>query len=33
MSDIFGFLPLENWLAILRIGIGLWWIKSVLGLF
>lgn len=30
MSDIFGFLPLENWLAILRIGIGLWWIKSVL---
>lgn len=30
MSDIFGFLAVEQWLALLRIGIGLWWIKSVL---
>lgn len=28
--DIFGFLTIEQWLAVLRIGIGLWWIKSVL---
>lgn len=28
--DIFNFLSIEQWLAILRIGIGLWWIKSVL---
>jgi thiosulfate dehydrogenase [quinone] large subunit len=29
MNDFFGWLTLEQWLAILRIGIGLWWIKSV----
>ena len=29
MQDIFGFLTGEQWLAILRIGVGLWWIKSV----
>jgi thiosulfate dehydrogenase [quinone] large subunit len=27
--DIFGFLTLEQWIAILRIGVGLWWLKSV----
>ena len=26
--DIFGFLEVSEWLAIMRIGIGLWWIKS-----
>ena len=30
MTDIFGFLETNQWLAILRIAIGLWWIKSVL---
>jgi len=30
MSDIFGFLSVEQWLALLRIGVGLWWLKSVL---
>jgi thiosulfate dehydrogenase [quinone] large subunit len=30
MNDVFDWLTLEQWLAILRIGIGLWWIKSVL---
>lgn len=30
MSDIFGFLSIEQWLALLRVGIGLWWLKSVL---
>ena len=30
MSDIIGFLTVEQWLALLRIGIGLWWVKSVL---
>jgi len=30
MQDIFGFLSVEQWLALLRIGIGLWWLKSVL---
>lgn len=30
MNDIFNFLSAEQWLAILRIGIGLWWLKSVL---
>lgn len=30
MEDIFGFLTVEQWLAVLRIGIGAWWIKSVL---
>jgi thiosulfate dehydrogenase [quinone] large subunit len=28
MDDIFGFLTVSQWLAILRIGIGLWWLKS-----
>jgi thiosulfate dehydrogenase [quinone] large subunit len=28
--DILGFLTIEQWLAVLRIGLGLWWIKSVL---
>ncbi|MGB2896722.1 MAG: TQO small subunit DoxD [Anaerolineales bacterium] len=30
MQDIFGFLNASQWLAILRIAVGLWWIKSVL---
>lgn len=30
MEDIFGFLTVNQWLAILRIGIGLWWLKSFL---
>jgi thiosulfate dehydrogenase [quinone] large subunit len=30
MQDIFGFLDVQHWLAMLRIGVGLWWIKSVL---
>jgi len=28
--DTFGFLTTNHWLAILRIGIGLWWLKSFL---
>lgn len=28
MTDIFGFMDVSNWLAVMRIGIGLWWIKS-----
>jgi len=28
MEDIFGFLTVSQWLAVLRIGIGLWWLKS-----
>ena len=28
MDDIFGFLTVSQWLAVLRIGIGLWWLKS-----
>ena len=28
MTDIFGLLEVSNWLAIMRIGIGLWWLKS-----
>ncbi|RMG96869.1 MAG: hypothetical protein D6706_09425 [Chloroflexi bacterium] len=28
--DIFNFLTVSQWLALLRIGIGLWWLKSVL---
>ena len=28
MTDIFGFMPVEKWLAVLRIGLGLWWLKS-----
>jgi thiosulfate dehydrogenase [quinone] large subunit len=30
MEDLFGFLTVNQWLAILRIGIGLWWLKSFL---
>jgi thiosulfate dehydrogenase [quinone] large subunit len=30
MEDIFGFLTFNQWLALLRIAVGLWWIKSVL---
>lgn len=30
MEDIFGFLSVNQWLAVLRIGLGLWWLKSVL---
>ncbi|MFQ5421806.1 MAG: DoxX family protein [Anaerolineae bacterium] len=30
MDDVIGFLTVEQWLALLRIGIGLWWAKSVL---
>ena len=30
MEDIFGFLTVGQWLAILRIGVGLWWLKSFL---
>ncbi len=29
MYDIFGWLTLDKWLAILRIGVGLWWLESV----
>ncbi len=29
MQDIFGFLELQEWLALLRIAIGLWWLESV----
>jgi thiosulfate dehydrogenase [quinone] large subunit len=29
MDDIFGWLTKEEWLAILRIGVGLWWLESV----
>jgi thiosulfate dehydrogenase (quinone) large subunit len=28
MEDIFGFLTVAQWLAVLRIGIGMWWLKS-----
>jgi thiosulfate dehydrogenase [quinone] large subunit len=28
MEGIFGFLTVSQWLAILRVGIGLWWLKS-----
>ncbi len=27
--DIFGLLTISQWLSVLRIGIGLWWLKSV----
>jgi thiosulfate dehydrogenase [quinone] large subunit len=27
--DVIGFLTIAQWLAVLRIGIGLWWLKSV----
>ncbi len=30
MDDIIGFLTINQWLAVLRIGVGLWWIKSFL---
>jgi len=30
MMDIFGFLEANQWLALLRITVGLWWIKSIL---
>jgi thiosulfate dehydrogenase [quinone] large subunit len=30
MDDTFGFLTGSQWLALLRIGIGLWWLKSIL---
>jgi len=30
MEDFLGFLTVNQWLAILRIGIGLWWLKSFL---
>lgn len=29
MEDIFGLLTGEQWLALLRIGLGLWWLESV----
>lgn len=29
MEDIFGWLTDEEWLAVLRIGLGLWWLESV----
>ena len=28
MDTLFGILTVEQWLALLRIGIGLWWLKS-----
>lgn len=28
MDDIYGFLTVSQWLAVLRIGVGLWWLKS-----
>jgi len=30
MEGVFGILTVAQWLAILRIGLGLWWLKSVL---
>lgn len=30
METLFGVLTVEQWLAVLRIGIGLWWLKSFL---
>lgn len=30
METLFGILTVDQWLAILRIGIGLWWLKSFL---
>lgn len=29
MEDVFGFLTADQWLAILRIAVGLWWLESV----
>jgi thiosulfate dehydrogenase [quinone] large subunit len=29
MDDAFGWLTLAQWLAVLRIGVGLWWLESV----
>ncbi|MFQ5408831.1 MAG: TQO small subunit DoxD [Anaerolineales bacterium] len=28
--DVLGFLTVEQWLAVVRIGLGLWWLKSFL---
>src|SRR3990170_4628029 len=30
MEDLFGLLTTSQWLAVLRIGVGLWWLKSFL---
>lgn len=30
MEDVFGFLTVAQWLAVLRVGVGLWWLKSFL---
>jgi hypothetical protein len=30
MDDIIDFLAVNQWLAVVRIGIGLWWLKSFL---
>ncbi len=30
MMDVFGLMDVSRWLALLRIAVGLWWIKSVL---
>jgi thiosulfate dehydrogenase [quinone] large subunit len=29
MTDVFGFLTIAQWLALLRIALGLWWLESV----
>jgi thiosulfate dehydrogenase [quinone] large subunit len=29
VHDIFGWLTYDQWLAVLRIGVGLWWLESV----
>ena len=29
MEDIFGWFAAEQWLAFLRIALGLWWLESV----
>ena len=29
MDTFFGILTVEQWLAILRIGLGLWWLNSL----
>lgn len=29
MHDVFGWLTDQQWLAVLRIGVGLWWLESV----
>lgn len=30
LEDIFGFLTSQEWLALLRTAVELWWVKSVL---